>query len=140
MMNNSTNGLEQRYKALLKVFPNFGEPHITIIDMGSWGVFSTVEANGEKTHYDYDIEHPERYCPNRQHQPPEHAERHAAYLDKCRAISNESRRRGSQLAGEDESAPFTRRDYEPPPPSDPVLYDHMTKYGQGPPSKPPLWS
>jgi hypothetical protein len=139
MMNFSTNALYQRYNRLLKTFPDFGEPKVTIYDMGDWGCFSVVEENGEQKSYDYDIEHPERYCPNRRDQPPEHAAQHAAYEARCAAISAESRRLQSRLAVEEESAAYTRRDYEPPPPGDPVLYDHLTKYNNGPPLDPPLW-
>ena len=139
MMNFSTNALFQRYERLLKAFPDFGEPKITIVDMGDWGCFSVVEENGERKSYDYDIEHPERYCPNRRDQLPEHAEQHAAYLAECAEISAESRRLQSRLAADEEFAAYTRRDYEPPPPEDPVLYDHMTKYHNSPPLKPPLW-
>ena len=138
-MGQSTNSLERRYNALLKAFPAYSEPKITIIDMGDWGCFSTVEEYGEKTHYDYDIEHPERYCPNRQHQPPEHAEAHAAYQARCAADASEPRSFSSRSSNVDESAAYTRRDYQPPPPEDPVLYDHLTKYNKRPPLDPPLW-
>ena len=115
-MGQTTNSLERRYNALLKAFPAYAEPKITIIDMGDWGCFSTVEEYGEKVHYDYDIEHPERYCPNRQHQPPEHADADAAYQARCAADANEPPSFSSRVAADDESAAYTRRDYEPPPP------------------------
>ena len=140
MIGQKTKSLERRYDSLVKVFPAPGERKITIIDFGPWGAFSYVEENGEITSYDWDIEHPERYCPNRQVQPPEHAERHAAYLAEVAALSSESSSFSSRAAPDDDPvAAFTRRDYEPPRPSDPVLYDHLTKFDKGPPLDPPLW-
>ncbi len=135
MMNHSTSGLYQRYNALCRVFPPFPERQVFIVDFGSWGCFSTVIENGETQYYRYDIENPDRYCPNRKDQPAPEA---AAQPTEPQENKSEPRSFSARVP-EDPASALTRRDYQPTPPSDPVLYDHLTKYDQAPPLDPPLW-
>lgn len=150
MMNHSTRGLYQRYQALCRVFPPFTERQVHIIDFGPWGCFSAVIENGVTTHYDYDIENPDRYCPNRKDQPDARPEQ-PKELNQPTTQPNRSKQPDpsqqtaseppsfSSRVPEDPANAFTRRDYQPAQPSDPVLYDHLTKFDKGPPLDPPLW-
>lgn len=139
MMNHSTNGLYQRYNALCRVFPPFMERQVQIVDFGPWGCFSAVTENGETTHYDYDIENPDRYCPNRKDQPEQPKQpTQPNQTTKLERTESEPPSFSSRVP-ENPASAFTRCDYQPPQPSDPLLYDHLTKFDKGPPLNPSLW-
>jgi|GEM_PF-6743863 len=76
----------------------------------------------------------DRYCPNRKDQSaPEAATQpnKSTQPDPSQQTASEPPSFSSRVP-ENPANAFTRRDYEAPRPSEPVLYDHLSKYDQGP--------